>query len=130
LNKIQAMRSLVSGKKIRGTAWCDKNQYLYIKDDIIVNQNNEPDYRFDTWDYSCFDHKDVWEEYEEKIDWNFEAGEIIKCDYNSLDYILYKIVYFCNDYIVTELVDKTYSKFPYIFYRYNIENKDFSIQKV
>lgn len=119
MNKIQAMKALISGKKVRGKEWM-KGQYVYIKDDIIVNQNNEPDYRFDTW---------IWEEFQEMVDWNFEAGEIIKCDYNSTDFIFYKIVYFCDRYIVAEPIDMD-SIFPFIFLRTAAENKYFSIEKV
>jgi hypothetical protein len=89
MNKVEALRALLDGKKIKATIWGDS--YIYLNNDKILTQDDE-EFEFQ---YFCNNS------YEEYIPLKFEdlqVGDVFRSDYNLRQSAPFRVVYATQDY--------------------------------
>jgi hypothetical protein len=94
MNKVEAMRALLDGKKIKLTHWSGI-KFLYLIGETIYNHRGEKTYMFmDNSFYNLINDNEL-EEYVPKptsFD-DLKAGDTFESDYNANCFLKYQVVY-------------------------------------
>jgi len=84
MNTLEAMQAMMAGKKVRKIDW-NEFSYLHLKNNIIVNNENDPRSLYVDCDFG----KDEWEEYVEPVKVWKVGDQFILRNNNDLHTVLY-----------------------------------------
>ena len=96
MNKMEALKLMAEGKRVRVRDWVNNKFYFRISNNTIVDHLNcDSQEDFNLWK---FDNDDIWEEYVGET-WEWKVG-----DKFTLDDFIYEVIYidegvvFCKQY--------------------------------